>query len=250
MEIKKNFLFELWNDYAVYFADYNDITDNLVDNLLSSRFFIGQHFYYFVKPNTLQLYNVTESIKSQLNLSALPSTIHTMLDLHHPDDLEFLKYAEEWGFDQLVTLKQINQYKIGYIVRYKTIKNQYAYYYHQTYYTLNSRGKINACIHFNTNLAGVVNSMIYNIHLQDISTNEIVRQHLYIHSEDSILNHLTDREKDVIRQVLKGLNGKEIAEELSISIHTVRTHHGNINKKLNVKNRAELIKKCFELGFI
>lgn len=54
-----------------------------------------------------------------------------------------------------------------------------------------------------------------------------------------MMNHLTDREVEVILQVSKGLRNKEIADILFISEATVKVHMKNILKKLNVKSRME-----------
>ncbi|WP_372772990.1 response regulator transcription factor [Mangrovibacterium sp.] len=51
---------------------------------------------------------------------------------------------------------------------------------------------------------------------------------------------LTQREKDVIRQIALGLSNKEIADKLNISIHTVISHRKNITEKLNIKSISGL----------
>lgn len=51
---------------------------------------------------------------------------------------------------------------------------------------------------------------------------------------------LSDREKDVLIEVVKGLSNKEIAEALCISAHTVITHRKNISRKLNIHSPAGL----------
>jgi len=58
---------------------------------------------------------------------------------------------------------------------------------------------------------------------------------------------LTSREIDVINLVDKGMRNKEIAEELGISINTVKRHLDNIYCKLNVNCRTELISKMYKL---
>ena len=55
------------------------------------------------------------------------------------------------------------------------------------------------------------------------------------------LNHLSEREIEVINQIRDGLSSKEIADKLGISIKTVEVHRHNILKKLKVKNTASLI---------
>jgi DNA-binding NarL/FixJ family response regulator len=50
---------------------------------------------------------------------------------------------------------------------------------------------------------------------------------------------LTLREKDVLSQVAQGRSDKEIADHLSISLHTVKSHLRNILAKLQVNSRRE-----------
>ena len=50
---------------------------------------------------------------------------------------------------------------------------------------------------------------------------------------------LTERELQVLKQVAKGKSNKQIAEELDISLHTVRTHVNRILNKLHLANRVQ-----------
>ena len=51
---------------------------------------------------------------------------------------------------------------------------------------------------------------------------------------------LSEREKDVLIQVVRGLSNKEIADVLCISTHTVISHRKNIARKLNIHSSAGL----------
>lgn len=51
---------------------------------------------------------------------------------------------------------------------------------------------------------------------------------------------LSEREKEIIVQVVKGLSNKEIAEALFISVNTVMTHRRNIARKLQIRSAAGL----------
>ena len=51
---------------------------------------------------------------------------------------------------------------------------------------------------------------------------------------------LSDREKDVLVEVVKGLSNKEIADVLCISPHTVISHRKNISKKLQIHSTPGL----------
>lgn len=58
---------------------------------------------------------------------------------------------------------------------------------------------------------------------------------------------LSRREQEILEQLAKGFRYKEIADQLFISIDTVRTHIRNIYEKLQVNSRAEALRKT---GFI
>ncbi len=51
---------------------------------------------------------------------------------------------------------------------------------------------------------------------------------------------LSDREIEVLSQLVKGLSNKEIADKLNISIHTVISHRKNINEKTGIKSLSGL----------
>lgn len=59
-------------------------------------------------------------------------------------------------------------------------------------------------------------------------------------SEDDFSTSLTDREKEIIICVVKGLTNKEIADKLFISVNTVTTHRRNIAKKLDIHSPSGL----------
>lgn len=52
---------------------------------------------------------------------------------------------------------------------------------------------------------------------------------------------ITEREQEIIRLILEGKSNREIEDRLYISYTTVKTHIYNIYKKLNIKNRWQLI---------
>jgi DNA-binding NarL/FixJ family response regulator len=67
----------------------------------------------------------------------------------------------------------------------------------------------------------------------DGTNNEIV--------DNDKLDVLSDREKDIIICITKGMNNKEIADYLFLSVHTVTTHRRNISNKLQIHTTAGLI---------
>ena len=61
-----------------------------------------------------------------------------------------------------------------------------------------------------------------------------------------IKEELTTREKEILLLIVKGLSNQEIAEQLFISLPTVKTHRSNILAKCEVKNTASLVRFVLE----
>jgi RNA polymerase sigma factor (sigma-70 family) len=66
---------------------------------------------------------------------------------------------------------------------------------------------------------------------------------------ENLLSKLTTREKDVLAMAVRGLNNKEIAQQLNLSRYTVETHRKNIRLKLKVRNTTELVALARKIGF-
>ena len=58
--------------------------------------------------------------------------------------------------------------------------------------------------------------------------------------EESDQDSLSQREKEIVGCVVRGMTNKEIAEKLYISVHTVITHRRNITRKLQIHSAAGL----------
>jgi LuxR family maltose regulon positive regulatory protein len=62
-----------------------------------------------------------------------------------------------------------------------------------------------------------------------------------------MIEPLSEREQDVLKLLRGDLSGPEIAQQLSVSLHTLRTHTNNIFKKLGVNNRRAAVRRAEEL---
>jgi DNA-binding NarL/FixJ family response regulator len=63
-------------------------------------------------------------------------------------------------------------------------------------------------------------------------------------------DRLTPREHEVLKLIAEGKTNREIADELVLSLNTVQTHRLHIMEKLNLHNRAELVKYAIRRGLI
>jgi len=68
--------------------------------------------------------------------------------------------------------------------------------------------------------------------------------------EEAAHGELTKRELELIGLIAEGKTNKEIANLLSISVHTVQTHRLNLMKKLEVHDRTQIVRYAIRRGLI
>jgi len=64
------------------------------------------------------------------------------------------------------------------------------------------------------------------------------------------LERLTERERDVLTRVARGLSNKEIAADLGISVRTVESHRDSLMRKTGLRNAAALTRFALEAGLL
>jgi DNA-binding NarL/FixJ family response regulator len=78
---------------------------------------------------------------------------------------------------------------------------------------------------------------------------------LYLQSLDSDAvrdpyDDLTPREREVLQLVAEGHSNQHVAEELGLSVKTVKTHRLHLMQKLDLHDRADLIRYAYQKGIL
>ena len=61
---------------------------------------------------------------------------------------------------------------------------------------------------------------------------------------------LTEREREILDLLAKGLSNADIAQELTISVHTVRNHVANVSAKLGAHSKLEVLAIAVREGLV
>jgi ATP/maltotriose-dependent transcriptional regulator MalT len=87
----------------------------------------------------------------------------------------------------------------------------------------------------------VVEKEVYINHIDEPFTiNEVQKQKL----------GLSNREIEVLQLMAAGFSNQEIADQLFVSVNTIKTHSSNVFEKLDVKRRTQAVEKAKQLRLI
>ena len=91
-------------------------------------------------------------------------------------------------------------------------------------------------------------------HLSPLMTGKLVDEFIRLTKISSSLpvieNPLTPREKEVLREIVRGADNKQIAALLTITVNTVKKHVSSILTKLGVQDRRQAAERASRLGLV
>ncbi len=64
------------------------------------------------------------------------------------------------------------------------------------------------------------------------------------------LDHITEREREVLTLIGLGLSNTEIAARLHVSLSTAKTHVGRLLMKVGARDRAQLVIAAYDAGLV
>lgn len=78
----------------------------------------------------------------------------------------------------------------------------------------------------------------------------LVKEPIQLNFDEALKLSISKRELEVLALVSQGFSNQEIADQLFISLNTVKSHISNVFIKLDVSKRTKAIAKAKELGLI
>jgi DNA-binding CsgD family transcriptional regulator len=254
---KKHPLLEIWNAYPGIRKENKQISDiPSVERIIGEMFAIGEFYYYVLNLTNSTLSHHHPNILKLHGLKKYPENLKEIIDLVHPDDIDFVLKAEQKAIEKVMEIGREHQryLKSSYCFRMKTAAGNYELFHHQALLTLEDEDKkMVQAINIHTNISHFTKENPNTVLVVGIGARNDFYQ-IKIENKPSAGNfseiHLTKRETEILSLIAKGYSGSEIAKILIVSEHTIRTHRKNILIKTNCRNGRELLKKAFEWGLI
>lgn len=252
---KKHPLIEVWDTYpGVRQNGKKDLSIPPIERIIGEMFAIGEYYYYVLNLTNSTLSYHHENILKLHGLKKYPENLKEVIDLTHPDDIEFVMKAEQTVIQKMMEIGLQHQLytKSSYCFRMKTAGGKYELFHHQAIPTMeDENGQLIQSINIHTNINHITKENPRTVLISGIGHRKDFHQiKLDRTLDDELMENLSNRETEILSLIAKGYSGPEIAKMLILSEHTVRTHRKNILRKTRSRNSKELLKKAFENGLI
>lgn len=250
-------LLKLWRSSKTENKEVNKTYSiNLVEKI--ANFFSSGDFYYYIF-NSLdsKVDFVHPNVQNVLSIAPEEFSVEKFLDKVHPEDINFIKMKEKVAMEFLlkeIPPEKIPHYKISYMVRIQTSKNKDKTILNQgVALTVTDDQKIEYLLVIHTDISHLEVAFDHKVsimdlegqaswHCKDPDKPHFIREDFY--------ESFSKREHQILSLISEGKSSGQIADQLFISIDTVRAHRKNILAKTKCKNTTELVAKCIKAGYI
>lgn len=249
----RHLLANLWESYPDAISrerpaqQPQDIAKELIDILV-----MGPYYLFLIDVCDYSITQVSENALTLHGLSELPQVLHQIIELIHPDDIDYVLQAEKATLDKIAEIGFENQLflKTSYCFRMRVADGSYHLFHHQAIrLTKDKYGRIATVLNIHTDIQHItqVNNRIA------LLTGKRGRDDYFqidLSCSAIAIPKLSNREMEVLGLVSRGLSSQQIADKLFISPETVRVHRRNLLKKTNSHNKSTLLRQCMEWGLI
>lgn len=255
MKKQRHLLADLWESYPDILNNRHTPTTPIpIGTHLANLLAIGPYYCYIINMADYNIFQVSEQILDIHGLSGYPQTLQQVIELIHPDDIDFVIAAEKATIEKMKEIGFIQQLKLktSYCFRMRVADGTYHLFHHQAIHlTKNEDGQLTTALNIHTDIQHItsVNNKIVLVngvgdrrdyHQIDLSSKAI----------DQPIPKLSKREIQILELIASGLNSFQIGTQLFIAEETVRTHRRNLLRKTATTNSSYMIKKCIELGLL
>lgn len=254
---KKHPLLDVWNAYPETLHNTSQSLDSAppVEQLIGDMFAMGEFYYYAINVSNSTIINPHPNLLKMHGLRKHPKHLKEVIDLIHPDDIDFVVEAEKMTIEKMqeIGFEHQKNLKCSYCFRMKTSRGNYEMFHHQSLHIKKDKdGRLLQAVNIHTNIHHITQKNPYTVLVTGIGGRNDFHQMQY--RENKIIEcppvQLTKRETEILSLLALGKSSRQISEMLDVSYHTITTHRRNILAKTNCKKVPELVKKALEWALI
>ncbi|SMD08305.1 response regulator transcription factor [Pedobacter nyackensis] len=217
----------------------NNISENIVQD-------IGSAYCSIFNWATMQYTFISDSVKNVLgyNIDAFfERGLNFTFSIIHSIDMRKLRevHLAIFSYYYKTAPTQRSRLRFSYNLRIKTASNDYIQILRQsTFIDFTDDGKPTMEYIYNTNITGFKFNNYINLTIHQLSESGV---YVLCHEQEFSDSYpkLSERERQVVELVRKGLLTKEIADQLNLSIETVKSHRKHIIAKTGACNMTAAI---------
>lgn len=231
---------------------------------LAGLFSPGPHYHYILDLPNLHMEYVSEGTREVLGIPPEKVNLELLIERLVPEEREAMAKKEAVVIDffcNYLAPEEVSSYKSSYFCSIRDINDKPHKICHQAIpLTLTDNYQPKHVMVVQTDVSHLILNYNNSLNFQNLGKG---KSYFNVPYADGVFKPnatqeiqlepfeaFTEREIEVIRKIAEGLKTGEIAEQMHISIHTLRTHRRNILAKSGYKNIHELVAQCLLAGVI
>lgn len=254
---KEHPLLDVWNAYpqTLHNTAHDISSIPPIEQIIGEMFAMGEFYYYAINVTNSTITNPHPNLLKLHGLKKYPKHLKEIIDLIHPDDIQFVIEAERMSIEKIqeIGFEHQKNLKCSYCFRMKTSNGNYEMFHHQSINTKKDEdGRLLQAVNIHTNIQHITHKNPYTVLVVGIGGRHDLHQMQYKTNREIKLPviELTKRETEILALLALGHSSKQTARLLDLSPHTITTHRKNILAKTNCSKMPELVKKALEWGII
>lgn len=229
----------------------------------AAMFTLGSSYLYIVNMHDFELEYVSDSVRQFLNKEAGEVEMKDLLQSVVPEEINEIRLKGELVSDfytSFLNKEDVLDYKNMFSYRMKVDKQIRTMLYQAIPLSVSENGTPQHVLCIQTDVSHLKVASTKSVSFINMNGGksyfniDIVQGEfdpgICDAGEKNFSELLSRREKEIVSELARGRNAQDIARDLNLSPHTVRTHRKNMLQKSGCSNTAELVAKCLTGGVI
>lgn len=246
-----NELQKIWGTIPTDENARNEDFDLQLQKKILDVFHVGDYYFFTMNVRKSLMENVSSEVEKVLGYPSEKITLAFLGSIMHPDDLPYFLNFEVaiTNFFNGMSGAKLFRYKVQYDFRLKKANGEYIRLLNQFVIIEHDEENVRTFV-INTDISHLkkeTKPLLSFIGMEgEPSYYNVDVQNIFKPTKP----FFTNREKDILRALAKGMNSVEISEAFCISKHTVDSHRKNMLQKTNAKSTSEILGIAYNNGWV